>query len=1374
MEHNSTDLFKAVFRLRGLPHSIETTDDVANLMAKSLGDISANDIRVFSLATNLCFGDNSPSKVATLMFATSPSIVARESKSKGGQSKNEWEVQIQIPELRHHLVLDLHFEGMTVMNDLEHLSHRYDCIAVSGLASHPFGSWQHKASDKSFMWIRDVLPKHLHGIRTMIYGYETKLAGSQSFERIPDLASKLIALLMAYGWGSRSSKPVIFLAHSIGGLVLRDALRQITDSSTGEYKVLFNSLRGALFFGVPNLGMEQASFRAIVQSNPNDTMIEDIGRGSHYLRRLNEKLSHNLANTHFKQFWAYETLESPTVIKSSDGKVHRDGARAILVTPESATLRLVHDNPCATFPIKATHSDMVKFTRESPDYHIVVSKVSSIVNGEMSQDSLDYNLQGLAGYQPETRRGNLLELTEERMTATKFFGVTPNVIRATAAEIQRIQEEKHSLMYMGRLELVLVSMEQFSLVSRAIGIAFGLPDPMAYVWATHSYSDIFNYILDAYQGIGEQMPQLGTHQEQLASNQYFKYALSLIYSDILCIIEWKKLFSSTWANFATCCDQIKENIARSHRLIEGLTTRSVTFKDFEDIQNIRVSSLHTFRANKAAEDASRQETVMQWLSSYDYEAEQIRYRKTRSICESPGKWLLTDSRFRKWSASGFCSNPFLWLNGIPGAASIIVDHLKLLPDAAVAYFYCKHGDDLRNSFVSVARAVLTQLLRQRPRLAPYFFEKASTSGHVLLDPNTAMEMIQTVLSSCDRTYIIIDGVDECARGERDEISEAFRNTIENLPVDVTGSVRCLFVSQDDDNARRNFRDLPTIKIADESQDDLRNFAEKRHLELETRFGPLRSKDCQISKILIARARVMFIFADLFSKYLESQLSTAALLSELDPNKLPVSLDQVYERILERMFETRDDTARVSVREILGWITCARRPLKWAEVQGVVCLDLENQVIDHARMLSDSPKGLFASLIEIKEDGTVELIHETARDYLCRSIIKFHEANYSLAIKSLEYLTLPQLDVNRLEADGYVSSNLVDGIYSFYDYASACWAMHLQEGISELKIGRQLTQLLETLETFIDLHWSPKHKPLQDLKRVRKALDSAKISDYFEKIVYAVGWAKKQSGKYGQGPTEDEALDLWRVTGKIRSTLEGMKGSQHDEANLQRFHGRKWFKCPRVNCLRYYQGCHMEVFGYATAKQLKKHLLKYHGIDGFDDTLDVEFSDPPKPKAVTTAKSEAAYQCPECDKKFTRNHNLQNHLRSHQGSRPYGCKVCGQKFIRKPDCDRHERGHEGKKYICIGSLKNGNTWGCKRAFTRLDTLAGHFQTKKGKRCIRPHLQEKIGEGDGAKDDVKIFDDQAGENADALRAAGNLLPPFQEFLQLCGLALSVTDS
>lgn len=389
-------------------------------------------------------------------------------------------------------------------------------------------------------------------------------------------------------------------------------------------------------------------------------------------------------------------------------------------------------------------------------------------------------------------------------------------------------------------------------------------------------------------------------------------------------------------------------------------------------------------------------------------------------------------------------------------------------------------------------------------------------------------------------------------------------------------------------------------------------------------------------------------------------------------------------------------------------------------------------------------------------------------------------------------------MNGQETGESVYADLVNGTYSFYDYASACWAMHLQEGVSALKPGTELAQLLESLETFIDVHWSPTHKPLQDLKRVTSSLESIKTSETFDKIVHAVGWAKRQSSKYGQGPSPDEALDLWKVTKRVRSVLEDAHPSREEEEKLRGFYGLCWFKCPRVNCLRYYEGfntfeqrqhhlnkhdrpflcyiagCHMEVFGYATGNELKQHLLKYHGIGSFDDMSDVEFPDPPKRKAVTAAKSEAKYKCTECGKDFTRNHNLQNHLRSHQGLKPYECKVCNEKFTRKSDCDRHERGHGEKKFICVGSLKDGSPWGCNKAFGRLDKLVAHFRSGIGQRCIRPHLKETMQEtnGNGAKD-ANLFDGQTGENADALRAAGKSLPRFQEFLQLCGLISPDTE-
>jgi hypothetical protein len=50
-------------------------------------------------------------------------------------------------------------------------------------------------------------------------------------------------------------------------------------------------------------------------------------------------------------------------------------------------------------------------------------------------------------------------------------------------------------------------------------------------------------------------------------------------------------------------------------------------------------------------------------------------------------------------------------------------------------------------------------------------------------------------------------------------------------------------------------------------------------------------------------------------------------------------------------------------------------------------------------------------------------------------------------------------------------------------------------------------------------------------------------------------------------------------------------------------------------------------------------------------------------------------------------------------------------------------------------------------------------------------QKLQEGDEGSTGENMLSDQLGKNADALLAAGKLLPSFGEFLRLCGLDKSV---
>lgn len=120
------------------------------------------------------------------------------------------------------------------------------------------------------MWIHDKILWNLAGVRAVIYGYDTKLDSSQSFQTIPDFARAFISQLQTYGWSLPSTKLVVFLAHSLGGLVLREAMVQLDNSSNAEYKILLGLLKGAVFFGVPNLRMEQSHFECLLTTIPVD------------------------------------------------------------------------------------------------------------------------------------------------------------------------------------------------------------------------------------------------------------------------------------------------------------------------------------------------------------------------------------------------------------------------------------------------------------------------------------------------------------------------------------------------------------------------------------------------------------------------------------------------------------------------------------------------------------------------------------------------------------------------------------------------------------------------------------------------------------------------------------------------------------------------------------------------------------------------------------------------------------------------------------------------------------------------------------------------------------------------------------------------
>lgn len=221
------------------------------------------------------------------------------------------------------------------------------------------------------MWLRDALPYNLPGARILTYGFDTRLAGSQSFQNLED-AALIFRRSLGVALGNRPpDRPLIFLAHSLGGLVLKQALIQMA-SGDGVDICNFQSTYGILFFGVPNQGMDIHSLLAMVGSQLNSTFLTMLSKHAGSLQGLIDRFRMVFDFKDSKIVSFYEMRASRTAMKDATGKFSMSGDYAVLVDRFSAKGgRSWEDNNSFLQPIDRNHSDMVKYS-EYDEYSGIV------------------------------------------------------------------------------------------------------------------------------------------------------------------------------------------------------------------------------------------------------------------------------------------------------------------------------------------------------------------------------------------------------------------------------------------------------------------------------------------------------------------------------------------------------------------------------------------------------------------------------------------------------------------------------------------------------------------------------------------------------------------------------------------------------------------------------------------------------------------------------------------------------------------------------------------------------------------------------------------------------------------------------------------
>ncbi|PNP78173.1 hypothetical protein FNYG_08490 [Fusarium nygamai] len=249
-----------------------------------------------------------------------------------------------------------------------------DIVAVHGLNGDAFSTWTHKPT--GILWLRDLLPSYLPGCRVYTYGYPSKIF-SQSSERVQEYALNLLISLRDIREDSENAKrSVIFICHSLGGIVFKQAL--VTAHQDNHlYGEVLSSIIGVVFLGTPHRGSTVANLGSICGVIVNtfwSTASAGVGPRTVRTDLLNNVIYDSDALQDLTMS-ARVRLGSISVVSCFETEP-TPPLSSLIVSRASATLSLPNEEP---IPMSEDHKTICRFSGETESYLKIARAIRRIV-----------------------------------------------------------------------------------------------------------------------------------------------------------------------------------------------------------------------------------------------------------------------------------------------------------------------------------------------------------------------------------------------------------------------------------------------------------------------------------------------------------------------------------------------------------------------------------------------------------------------------------------------------------------------------------------------------------------------------------------------------------------------------------------------------------------------------------------------------------------------------------------------------------------------------------------------------------------------------------------------------------------------------------
>ena len=212
-----------------------------------------------------------------------------------------------------------------------------DVIFVHGLTGDPQQTWQ-TPETKEFWpeWLCEDVPEA--SVYTLGYPASVFAKWAKKEMDLHERAVSILEYVTATGLGTR---PIIFVAHSLGGLLVKEILRTSNECRDDGWRKITSQTKFVAFLATPHLGAELAAILKFAAAQLISHHVEKLSNDTGFLKNLNDAYR-DIAAEHgietIAYFEKYKTKGAAIVVSAESADPGAGSTRTIAVDSDHVSI----------------------------------------------------------------------------------------------------------------------------------------------------------------------------------------------------------------------------------------------------------------------------------------------------------------------------------------------------------------------------------------------------------------------------------------------------------------------------------------------------------------------------------------------------------------------------------------------------------------------------------------------------------------------------------------------------------------------------------------------------------------------------------------------------------------------------------------------------------------------------------------------------------------------------------------------------------------------------------------------------------------------------------------------------------------------------